>query len=41
MIELCLEFLCYDPNYNYGDDDDESSMDVNGDYDGMDSDDDV
>ena len=20
ITELCLEYLCYDPNYNYGDD---------------------
>lgn len=24
IIELCLKFLCYDPNYNYGDDADEN-----------------
>ena len=29
ITNLCLDFLCYDPNYNYGSDD-EDSMDVNG-----------
>ncbi|XP_031563225.1 cullin-associated NEDD8-dissociated protein 1-like isoform X2 [Actinia tenebrosa] len=24
IIELCLKFICYDPNYNYGDDADEN-----------------
>lgn len=27
IIEICLQYLCYDPNYNY-DDDDEDSMDM-------------
>ena len=39
--ELCLEYLCYDPNYNYGDDndddDDADAMDTNG----MDEDDEL
>ncbi|XP_046857896.1 cullin-associated NEDD8-dissociated protein 1-like [Xenia sp. Carnegie-2017] len=29
ISELCLEFICFDPNYNYGsDDEDEDSMDT-------------
>lgn len=24
IIELCLKFICHDPNYNYGDDNDEN-----------------
>ena len=29
ITELCLEFICFDPNYNYGsDDEDEDSMDT-------------
>ena len=29
ITELCLEFICFDPNYNYGsDDEDENSMDT-------------
>ncbi|XP_041360629.1 LOW QUALITY PROTEIN: cullin-associated NEDD8-dissociated protein 1-like [Gigantopelta aegis] len=27
IIEICLEYICHDPNYNY-DDDDESAMDT-------------
>ena len=30
ITELCLEFICFDPNYNYGsDDEDDDSMDTN------------
>lgn len=39
VTDLCLEFLCYDPNYNYGDEN-ENSMDVNDDYPDDDLDDD-
>lgn len=29
ITELCLEFICFDPNYNYGsDDEDDDSMDT-------------
>mgnify|MGYP002803523298 FL=1 len=29
ITELCLEFICFDPNYNYGsDDEDDNSMDT-------------
>ena len=31
FVEICLLYLCYDPNYNYDDDNDE-------DMDGMDED---
>ncbi|XP_065063149.1 cullin-associated NEDD8-dissociated protein 1-like [Rhopilema esculentum] len=44
ITKLCLDFLCYDPNYNYGsdDDDDRDGMDVNeGDEDDDEDDDDV
>ena len=33
IMQLCLEYLCYDPNYNYDDDDGEDNGD------GMDVDD--
>jgi len=42
ITNLCLEFLCYDPNYNYGSDDEDDDMDVNGaDEDEDDEEDDV
>ena len=28
ITELCLEFICYDPNYNYGSDDDDEFMET-------------
>lgn len=28
IIEICLNYLCYDPNYNYDDDDADDSMDT-------------
>lgn len=28
IIEICLEYLCYDPNYNYDDEDEEDAMDT-------------
>ena len=28
MIQLCLQYICYDPNYNYDEDDDEEAMDM-------------
>ncbi|XP_077989699.1 cullin-associated NEDD8-dissociated protein 1-like isoform X1 [Glandiceps talaboti] len=28
IIELCLEYICYDPNYNYESDEDEDAMDA-------------
>ena len=28
ITELCLEFICYDPNYNYGSDDEDEFMET-------------
>ncbi|PFX22174.1 Cullin-associated NEDD8-dissociated protein 1 [Stylophora pistillata] len=28
ITELCLEFICYDPNYNYGSDDEDENMET-------------
>ncbi|XP_022103590.1 cullin-associated NEDD8-dissociated protein 1-like [Acanthaster planci] len=28
IIELCLQYICYDPNYNYESDEDEDAMDA-------------
>ena len=28
IIGLCLKYICYDPNYNYDDCDDEDEMDL-------------
>lgn len=29
IVKICLEYLCYDPNYNYDDDDEaDDSMDT-------------
>ena len=28
IINLCLDYICYDPNYNYDDDEDEDAMDA-------------
>ncbi|XP_028513482.1 cullin-associated NEDD8-dissociated protein 1 [Exaiptasia diaphana] len=39
IIELCLKFICYDPNYNYGDDNDEN-METDQDEEDEDEDDD-
>lgn len=28
ITELCLDFICYDPNYNYGSDDEDEFMET-------------
>ena len=28
IVQLCLEYICYDPNYNYGTDDEDESMET-------------
>ena len=28
IIQLCLEYVCYDPNYNYGEEEEDDSMDM-------------
>lgn len=28
IIQICLEYITYDPNYNYDEDGDENGMDV-------------
>jgi len=28
IIDLCLEYICYDPNYNYDEEEDEDAMDM-------------
>lgn len=28
IVKICLNYLCYDPNYNYDDDDGDDSMDT-------------
>ncbi|KAH9373876.1 hypothetical protein HPB48_016148 [Haemaphysalis longicornis] len=28
IMNICLEYICYDPNYNYDDEDDENCMDM-------------
>ncbi|CAH3188697.1 unnamed protein product, partial [Porites evermanni] len=40
ITELCLEFICYDPNYNYGSDDEDEFMETDMEDDDEDEDDD-
>ena len=28
IVDLCLEYLCYDPNYNYDDDEEDEDEDM-------------
>ena len=28
IIQLCLQYICYDPNYNYDSDEDDDAMDA-------------
>lgn len=30
IINICLKYLTYDPNYNYDEDEDENAMDADG-----------
>lgn len=40
IIKICLKYLCYDPNYNYEDDDVDDAMDVGDEDDEQESEDD-
>ena len=31
IIELCLQYICYDPNYNYESDEEDDAMDADAD----------